>query len=460
MPRVIDQQELEKLFKFVFDHEDGVTVAQVCDALGLESRRAQRWLLALIKADRVIKTGTKGLNVKYHANRKITVVSTTVNEQRTIGEAQIYQLSQAGKEIQQLVSSPLANRTPVGYQRKFLDQYKPNKTFYLSDLIRAELHRIGAIPQETQPAGTYARHILQRLLIDLSWNSSRLEGNTYSLLETERLIVSGEQAQGKDASETQMVLNHKAAIEFLVEDVEEIGFNPYTIRNLHALLSDNLLLDPEACGRLRNSPVGISESVYIPSAIPQLLSELFEEVLDKASKIIDPFEQAFFAMVHLSYLQAFDDVNKRVARLSCNIPLIRNNLCPLSFVDMPYETYIKGLLGVYELNRVDLLRDIFVWAYQRSVSKYAVVQQSLGEPDHFKLKYRTHIIDTVKKIIHEEMNKNESINFIRKNAEQLNEADRAKFIEVVENELMGLHEGNISRYRVRLSEFNKWHKQW
>jgi len=88
-------------------------------------------------------------------------------------------------------------------------------------------------------------------LIDLSWNSSRLEGNTYSLLETERLLEFGENAEGKDALEAQMILNHKAAIELLVEQAAEIGFNRYTILNLHALLSDNLLADPQACGRLR-----------------------------------------------------------------------------------------------------------------------------------------------------------------------------------------------------------------
>ena len=91
------------------------------------------------------------------------------------------------------------------------------------------------------PAGTYLRQVMGRLLIDLSWNSSRLEGNTYSLLETQRLLELGEAAEGKAAEETQMILNHKGAIELLAEGSDQIGFNRYTICNLHAILSENLL---------------------------------------------------------------------------------------------------------------------------------------------------------------------------------------------------------------------------
>lgn len=93
-------------------------------------------------------------------------------------------------------------------------------------------------------------------------------------------------------------------------------------------------------------------------------------------------------MIHLPYLQPFEDVNKRVSRLAASIPLIRQNLSPISFVDVPARDYIDGLLGVYELNQIDLLRDVFVWAYERSSAQYAVVKQSLGEPDPFRLRYR------------------------------------------------------------------------
>jgi Fic family protein len=194
---------------------------------------------------------------------------------------------------------------------------------------------MGQPPDDERPAGIYARTIYNRLLIDLSWNSSRLEGNTYSLLETERLLEHGEAAEGKDAQETQMIVNHKAAIELLVDQASEIGFNRYTILNLHALLADNLLADPQAGGRLRHIPVSIGGTVYSPLEAPQPIDECFQDILDKAAAIDDAFEQSFFVLLHLAYLQPFENVNKRVSRLAANIPLIRRNLCPLSFVDVP-----------------------------------------------------------------------------------------------------------------------------
>ena len=168
-----------------------------------------------------------------------------------------------------------------------------------------------------------------------------------------------------------MILNHKAAIEFLVEFIEDIGINRYTSCNLHAVLSNQLLENPKSCGRLRKIPVGISGSVYLPTGIPHLIEECFRTILEKAKSIRNPFEQAFFLTVHLPYLQPFEDVNKRVSRLAANIPLICSNLCPLSFVDVPHRTYLQGLLAVYELNRIDLLRDVFVWSYERSCAQFS-----------------------------------------------------------------------------------------
>jgi hypothetical protein len=177
-------------------------------------------------------------------------------------------VSTAGQKIQAFVRRPLADRPPVGCQREFLERYVPNETAYLPDTLRSHLHELGRTPDGQRPAGTYARDVLNRLLIDLSWSSSRLEGNTYSLLDTRELIERGTAAPGKDAKETQMILNHKAAIELLVESAEEVGVNRYTVTNLHALLADNLPDDPHKAGRLRETPIAIGASTYIPTAIP------------------------------------------------------------------------------------------------------------------------------------------------------------------------------------------------
>ncbi len=370
-------------------------------------------------------------------------------------------LSHESKSIAAHVKQPLQQRKPVGYDSAFLDSYRPNVTFYLPASTRTELLAVGQAVNANEPAGTYARHIASRLLIDLSWNSSRLEGNTYSLLETERLLAAGEVAAGRDAKEGQMILNHKEAIEFLIASADEIGFNRYTVLNLHALLSDNLLADPTASGRLRSIAVGIGQTVFLPLEGPQRIEENFQQILDTATAIEDPFEQAFFAMVHLPYLQPFEDVNKRVSRLAANIPLIKRNLCPLSFVDVPQSIYVSAMIGIYELNKIDLLRDVFVWAYKRSCARYSAVRQSLGEPDPFRVQYRTLIADAVTRVVRTRLDKASAIGYVRGFAEsQIPLKDQPSFIEVVETQLMNLHEGNIARYRVRPSEFEGWRVGW
>jgi len=288
-------------------------------------------------------------------------------------------LSAASQEMRAYLSQPLNARKPVGYNREFLDSYRPNETFYLSEEQRAHLAQVGKPNFADQAAGTYAKQILNRLLIDLSWNSSRLEGNTYSLLDTTRLIELGEAAEGRDRLEAQMIVNHKDAIEFLVNEAEGIGFNRYTILNLHGILAQNLLPDPGAPGRLRRMGVGIGKSTFHPLELPQLIEECFDQLLATAAAIADPFEQSFFVMVQLPYLQPFDDVNKRVSRMAANIPFIRANLSPLAFTDVPQDLYAHAMLGVYELNRIELLRDLFIWAYERSAARYAAPSSPLSK---------------------------------------------------------------------------------
>src|SRR5690606_18994468 len=114
-------------------------------------------------------------------------------------------------------------------------------------------------------------------------------------------------------------------------------------------------------GRPRQHRVEIGKSVYRPPETPARIAEELDLLLDKLARISDPFEQSFFAMVHLPYLQPFADVNKRTSRLAANLPLIRANLCPLTFLGVPEQAYSRAILGVYELTRVELLRDLYLW---------------------------------------------------------------------------------------------------
>lgn len=462
MARIVSATELDLIERVIAEHPEGLGISALEKEVtlqlpkGLNRRTLQRRLKQLLEDGRILTEGKSIALVYKKAPRKIYAeITGQLGVSDKIEVEPYIPLSKEGIIIRDTIKQPLMRRKPVGYKRSFLEEYEPGTTFYLSESLRLDLHEMGRTPDAEHPAGTYAREILDRLLIDLSWASSRLEGNTYNRLDTQNLIEFGKEAEGKDAWETQMILNHKAAIEMLIEEADQVGFNPFTFQNVHALLSENLLTDENACGRLRRRPVDVSGSVFLPLGMPQVLEECFRLLLQKAMAISDPFEQAFFIMVQLPYLQPFEDVNKRVSRLGANIPLIKNNLCPLSFIDVPEQSYIDGTLGVYELNQVDLLRDVFIWAYERSCQRYLAITQSLTDPDPLRIRYREQLIMAVQEIIrgHKILSPQ---NIEQLAGEMVPKNDRKVFGKMVLDALQHLHEGSVARFRLKLSEFQAW----
>ena len=460
MPKKLAADVTAKIETEIARHPGGAGIDDLYSTLAnIVSRRTLQRRLVLLLAEQRIGVEGVGRAVRYRL-ATVTAIANMVKEPDTSHSVvEVYvPVSAAGEEIKAYVRQPIQGRKPVGYDRALLEAYTPNQSAYLPPEISAHLHNIGRTPRGPdgeRPAGTYARDIMARLLIDLSWASSQLEGNTYSRLDTQNLIERGQAAAGKDRREAQMILNHKAAIELLVEQVEDIGFNTFTFFNLHALLSENLLADTSESGRLRRRIVEVSGTVFHPLGIPQQIDGYFHMILGKAAAIDDPFEQAFFIMVHIPYLQPFVDVNKRVSRLGANISLIRYNLCPLSFIDVPERAYVDGTLGVYELKRVDLLRDVFVWAYERSCQRYLAIRDTVAEPDPMRLRYREVLISVVAHIVRSQMRPGKAT--VRTAAAKLvPREDLQQVIVLALEDLRQLHEGNVSRQRLRLSEYRAW----
>jgi hypothetical protein len=191
--------------------------------------------------------------------------------------------------------------------------------------------------------------------------------------------------------------------------------------------------------------------------LPQRIEELFRIILEMAAEIRDPFEQSFFLMVHVPYLQPFEDVNKRVSRLAANIPFLQHNLSPLSFIDVGERDYLEGLLGVYELNRIELLRDIFVRAYERSCQQYVAVRQQLVPPDIVRLRYRTQLSALIAAIVRTG-GKADAATVSARLPATVAEADRERFRALALEEFQHLHPGNAIRFGLRPLEFAAWQK--
>ena len=350
------------------------------------------------------------------------------------------------------LQTPFNRRKPTFYRKEFIDGYVPNKTFYISEPDRLRLHEAGRPLAVTTPSGTYARRILERLLVDLSWASSRMEGNTYDILETERLIRLGEEASGKDRKEAVMILNHKEAIQHVVDNLAEISMRRSVIFDIHALLADGLLVDPAMVGRLRRLSVGISYSSYQPIDDPVTVEEEFGILIEKAAAIADPFEQSFFLLVHIPYLQAFADINKRTSRIASNIPLLNHDLAPMSFLTMDDTAYIDGLFGVYELNNVSLLREVYIDSYLASAESYRALRAERETVDKVALVYRDFVRQAVRRSVLEW--KGFQPSQVRNMADEADipVADQEQVVDYVGREILGLHEGNVIRYRLRTKD--------
>mgnify|MGYP000352263756 FL=1 len=229
-----------------------------------------------------------------------------------------------------------------------------------------------------------------------------------------------------------------------------------TAVNLHHLLSQDLLANTEACGNIRTVEVNIGKSTYKPLSNPHALRELFELILYKAKKIDDPFEQSFFLLVHLSYLQAFEDVNKRTSRLSCNIPFIKRNLCPLSFTDVPRKDYTAALLVIYEKNDVTPMLELFAWAYSRSCKQYGVVKKSLGEIDVFRIQHRQQRKTIMGKIINQGLHGTAAEELIEHYCQEQEIKDVDKFAAMTLADLSTLHAGAIIGLGITEAQLDAW----
>lgn len=447
------EKQLEEILKVLGHNPGGLDRCAISDKLSfsLNTRTLQRRLAHLLKTGVIGKEGGRRSSTYF-----IFAAGAKAETPEHSGSQAVFSEDSQGaiKRLQR----PVYLRARVTYKRLFLEEYIPNKTFYIPVEKRKALARAGRRADEKLAAGSYVRQICQKLLVDLSYNSSRLEGNNYSKLDTQKLIEQGIGAEGRIYEETVMIINHKKAILFLIENARDVQLAPLTIFNLHNLLSQDLLRNPRSCGSIRKVDVDIGKSAYKPLNNPRQLAKIFELILFKARKIEDPFEQSFFVLIHLSYLQAFEDVNKRTARLSCNIPFIKENLCPLSFTEVSRGDCSAALLTIYEQNDIRPMLDLYCWAYKRSCEQYQVVKDTPGAIDALRVEYRQQRKDVMRQIAKKALRGVDVDRLIAAYCHKNNIEEADRFAAVTLDDLKTLHSGTIAGPGISAEELPRWTK--
>jgi Fic family protein len=235
-----------------------------------------------------------------------------------------------------------------------------------------ELNRLNALQQQYTEkifslSKTEYEKELERLAIDLSWKSSQIEGNTYSLLETERLLKDKQTAAGKTRDEATMLLNHKEALDFIIENPHHISpLSIVRIEEIHSMLMKELNVERN----LRRRGVGITGTNYRPLDNEFQIREAMEAMCGLLNELDNVFSKALLALVLISYIQAFTDGNKRTARIISNAILINANHCPLSFRTVDPILYKKAMLLFYEQNNLTAFKKIFIDQFEFAVETY------------------------------------------------------------------------------------------
>lgn len=419
---------------------------QIAAQVAASRSTVNRYLARMLAAGDIIRFGS-GPATRYALPATPVVEKIPTAPQASAG----FHFSQSVQPIVRRLQEPIGTRNPVTYQRAFVEDYQPNQSFLLPPSLAADLLAQGRANGQ-QPAGTYARKVLEQLLIDLSWHSSRLEGNRKTLLDTEALFARG-RAQEDDLDAT-MLLNHKEAIEFIVDAVPEYGIREDVVRNIQSLLMQGLLANPEAVGAIRRTLVNITDSVYVPAQAPHLLEEMLGRIVDKARNIKNPVEAAFFLWVNLAYLQPFEDGNKRTSRLCANLPLLLQNCAPLSFLDVEAADYALAVLGVYERQDVALAVELFEWTYLRSIRKYEVILQSMSAPNPFRVRYREQLGEGIRQVVNARLAPEAALASLAIPAE-----DQTAFQALLRDELRHLQTYNCARYRLSIRLTEEWIQQ-
>ncbi len=241
------------------------------------------------------------------------------------------------------------------------DLLTPKEKVFLSDLNNTYRQKRNSL------SPTLLQKEFERLTVELAWKSSKIEGNTYTLLDTERLLNEHVKAKGKTAEETNMILNHKKALDFVLKSPEHYRkITISKIEEIHHLLVNDL----QVSTGIRQGMVGIVGTNYKPLDNSYQIKEALQKTIDVINKTENPLEKALIAVLMIAYIQPFEDGNKRTSRILGNALLLAHDYCPLSYRSVDEVEYKKGIILFYEQNNASYFKELFLTQFKQAVQKY------------------------------------------------------------------------------------------
>jgi len=345
-----------------------------------ELTKRQKFILQII--DSLEKASNQKILEKVSANFDKASRVTVVRDLNALLKNKAIRKTGMGRAVSYVSNIPLVNRDFDAYvyflrnpdereiKKEKLDF--TNKSLFNDVLNASEEKEIRDLTENFKKrfasySASQIKKELERITIEFSWKSSRIEGNTYTLLDTERLIRDHEEAKGKTHEETVMILNHKKALEYVwkyPKDFQQISVRK--IENLHTLVSSDLTI---AKG-LRKRGVGIIGTAYKPFDNIFQIKESLESLCESVNSIENPFVKALVTTAGVSYIQPFEDGNKRTARLIGNALLISNGYCPLSYRSADEVEYKKAIILFYEQHSLVMFKKMFAEQYKFAVGNY------------------------------------------------------------------------------------------
>lgn len=425
------------------------SISELLEQVDSSDRTLRRQLKAMVDSGILIKTGG-GRSTRYSLSES--------NPSETRSTAHPF-FSESSEPSLGIIRGPIHTRKPVSYEIERLHAYTPNDTFYLPETVRKKLNATGSRDSLDNQPSTYIKKIFDRLLVDLSYNSSRLEGNTYSINETSQLILEGKRSDNKADAESTMILNHKEAVRKATEIASaKPSPNIDDIKTIHFLLSEELV-NAEHSGEIRSEAVGITRTTYSPIDGKDRLNEYLELILAKAGLIDDAMERSLFLLLNIAYLQPFIDVNKRTSRLACIIPLLNDKKVPLTFLDIEPDDYAQAMLAFYELGDTRPASELFAWGYERSCEHYDAQIIAVGF-NEVRASHRPLRREFIRSVITELISADsfeQAINSFTKS--KIKEDEQSQFISDTFSEIQRLTHIRTAGMGVTKEEFDKWHKQ-